>query len=260
MKRLTIVTAACLALVCPAAWADTTTPGSPGGMLLAQAAPQRAQVPPPPTPEQRVGMLKQWLQMSQNQIRSYEWVETTAITQGGDEKIRRQNQCYYGTDGKVAKVRLSQTAEAAGGPPGILPFGRIAKKVAAEKKEEATDYMKSAVALMHSYIPPDPARIQAAANAGKFSLTVVQPGRLVRLDFRDYLKPGDVLGIEVELPTNRLAKFTVASYVDQPDDAVSLAVNMSVLPDGTMYAANSVLDANSKGIRVAIDNTGYRKR
>lgn len=276
MNRRLIIIAACVGTAGPAAWADGAQPDMqfaaqilPAKTLLAQAAPEPApapaptpaqgQPPAPPTPQQRVEMLKQWLQMSQAQIRAYEWIETTVITQGGEEKMRRQNQCYYGADGNLQKVQVSQTAAAQGGPPGILPFGKIAKKAAANKKEEVTEYMKSAAALVHSYIPPDPARIQQSAAAGKVAVNMLQPGRLVRLDIRDYLKPGDVLGIEVELPTNRLVRMTVATYVDTPKDAVGLNVNMGVLPDGTIYPMQSVLDAKSKGVRVDVQNTGHRR-
>lgn len=34
---------------------------------------------------------------------------------------------------------------------------------------------------------------------------------------------------------------------------------MSALPDGTLYAARSVLNTPNKGLSVVIDNTGYRK-
>ena len=160
----------------------------------------------------------------------------------------------------AAQMLPAKTLLAQGGPPGILPFGKIAKKAAANKKEELTDYMNSAAALVHGYIPPDPTRIQQAVAAGKVAVNMLQPGRLVRLDIRDYLKPGDVLGVEVELPTNRLVRMTVATYVDTPKDAVTLNVGMGVLPDGTLYPMQSALDAKSKGVAVNVENSGYRKR
>jgi len=36
--------------------------------------------------------------------------------------------------------------------------------------------MKEAVALVHAYVPPDPARIQQCVNAGKLSVNPVEPG------------------------------------------------------------------------------------
>ena len=75
-------------------------------------------------------MLKQWLQASQAQLRTYEWVETTVITKGGEEKSRKQNTVYYGADGKLQKVPVAGGAESkSGGPPGPL------LKKGAEKQE-----------------------------------------------------------------------------------------------------------------------------
>ena len=215
--------------------------------------------PAPPTPQQRAEMLKQWLQASQAQMRAYEWIETTIVSKDGEEKSRTQKRCYYGADGKVQKVVLQSSPAQGGGPPGILPPGRLAKKAAAHKKEEMTEYMQSAVELVHSYIPPVPGLIQQSISAGKLGMQMLDPDRRVRLTFGDYLKPGDSLGVEVELPTNRLVGMAVSTYLDSAKDPIALNVTMSVLPDGTIYAAESKLDAKAKGISVSIENTGYRR-
>ena len=224
----------------------------PVTIRLAQApqpAPQ-GQPPPQPTPQQRVAMLKQWLAASQAQLRTYEWVETTVITKGGEEKSRKQNTVYYGADGKLQKVPAGNSAEGKSGPSGPLR-----KKVAEGKKEEMAEYMEKAGALMHSYVPPDPNRIQQLVNNGKLSVT---PGQRVRLDFRDYLKSGDLLSVEIEAATNRLIGMAVSSYLDTPKDEVRMKIGMGVLPDGTLYVNRTTLDAVAKGIAVNVENTGHR--
>jgi hypothetical protein len=226
--------------------------------MLAQAQPA-PQPQAQPTPQQRAAMLKQWLQASQNQIRAYEWIETTVVSKDGEQKSSTQKRCYYGADGKVQKVVLQQSPAQDSGPPGILPFGRLAKKAAENKKQEMTAYMHSAVELVHSYIPPVPGLIQQSINAGKLGMQMLDPGRRVRLNFGSYLKPGDTLGVDIELPTNRLLAVAVASYLDSPGDAIALNVTMSVMPDGTIYAARSSLDAKAKGLNVTVENTGYRR-
>ena len=77
-----------------------------GSPAIAEEAQPTAQAAPaaPPTPQQRVGMLKQWLQASQAQLRHYEWIETTVVSVKGEEKSRQQNRCYHGAEGKVQKV------------------------------------------------------------------------------------------------------------------------------------------------------------
>ena len=217
---------------------------------LAQA-PQQTPAQSPPTPQQRVAMLKQWMQASQMQLRTYEWIETTVIAKGGEEKSRTQNTCYYGADGKLQKVPVAAPEADSGGR-------RLGKRIVANKKEEIADYMKSAAALVHSYIPPDSNQIQQSVNAGKMSMNVTQPGRSVRLDFKDYLKPGDVLSVDIETPTNRLLGMHVSSYLDDTTDAIQMDVAMGVLPDGTIYTAKSTLAAPAKDMTVTIENSGYR--
>src|SRR5881397_2811560 len=110
--------------------------------------------------EERVATLKAYLAASQATLKQYEWVETTVVSLKGEEKSRKQNRCYYGADGGVTKVALTA-------PPPEKKKRGLRGKIAASKKEELTDYMKQAVALVKSYVPPAPARIQAAKDAGK---------------------------------------------------------------------------------------------
>lgn len=253
MKRYSTLIAAGLltlgAAVCPVGAGASTD----AGLLLAQTAPLQPAQSVPPTPQQRAAMLKQWLAASQAQLRGYEWIETTVISKGGEEKSRKQNTCYYGVDGQLQKVPVASDAAPESGPRGPLR-----KKIAANKKEEVTAYMQSAAALVHEYVPPEPTRIQQSVNAGKMSANMVQAGQVVRLDFKDYLKPGDVLSVNLELPTNRLLGVSVSSYLDTKNDAVHLDVGMGVLPDGTIYTEKSTLQAPAEGITVTVENTGYR--
>ena len=206
-----------------------------------------------PTAAERAAMLKATMAASQVVLKQYEWVETTVVSLKGDEKSRKQERCYYGADGGVQKVLLTQSAP----PPKKRGFFR--RKIAESKQEELTDYMKSAVSLVKSYVPPSPARIQAAKDMGKVSIEILQPGKRARLNFRDYEKPGDNLGVEVDLVTNRPLGLKVSTYLEDAADAVTLDVRMSQLNDGTSYPSKVTLDARAKNLKVTVTNTGYRK-
>lgn len=212
-----------------------------------------------PTPQQRVAMLKQWLQASQAQLKSYEWIETTVISLKGEEKSRKQSQVYYAVDGSLQKVPMGgEQDKQSSGPPGLLPVGRMAKRAGKQKGEELQEYMQAAANLVHSYLPPDPSRIQNSVNSGKFSVNMVQPNRQLRLDFNDYLKAGDKLSVDIELPTNRLMGMEIASYLDSQKDTVHMKVTMGLLPDGTIYTAETVLNAPAEKVTVTVDNSGHR--
>ena len=209
-----------------------------------------------PTPQERVAALKQSMQESQTKLRQYEWIETTIISLKGEEKARTQKRCYYGADGKLQKVPIGTPAPAQQPPAGGGRRGRVKAKVVENKKEDMKDYMERAAALVQQYVPPQPADIQRAKDAGKVTANPAGPG-LVRLEFPDYLKPGDRLSIDVDAAANQLRGLTVASYLDQADDAVALAVQLGTLGDGTSYTAQTTLDAAAKKIRVVIQNAGH---
>ena len=214
-----------------------------GGLSFAQA--QQPSVP------ERVAALKASLEGSQVVLRQYEWIETTVVSLKGEEKSRKQERCYYGADGGLQKVEVNESEAAK--KPGLR--GRIAE----HKKEELTDYMKRAVGLVKTYVPPRPAMLQAAKDAGKVSIELLEPGKRARLNFRDYEKPGDNLGVEVDLTNNRALGVKVATYLDEPKDAVTLDIRMGQLNDGTTYASNVTLGAQAKDLTVTVQNSGYRR-
>lgn len=217
--------------------------------LVALALPGLAQQP---TAAERAAMLKATLAASQAVLRQYEWIETTVVSLKGEEKSRKQEQCYYGADGGVQKIEISKSPEPKK-KRGLR--GRIAES----KKEGLTDYMKSAVSLVKAYVPPNPARIQAAKDAGKVSIDLLQPGKRARLNFRDYEKPGDNLGVEVDLASNRPLALKVSTYLNDATEVVTLDVRMGQLSDGTTYAADIALEAKAKNLKVTVKNSGYRK-
>ena len=217
--------------------------------LVALALPVLAQQP---SAAERAAMLKATMTASQAVLKQYEWVETTVISLKGEEESRQMNRCYYGADGGVQKVPLTTPL------PAKKKRG-LRGKIAEAKQEELTDYMKEAVALVKSYVPPTPVLIQEAKDAGKVSLDVLEPGRRARLNFRDYLKPGDNLGVEVDLTSNRLLALTVKTYLDSAKDVVDLQAGMGTLADGTSYADAITLNAPAKKLTVKVDNSGYRK-
>ncbi|MBL8886666.1 MAG: hypothetical protein JNK16_08395 [Phycisphaerales bacterium] len=202
---------------------------------------------------QRVGELVANLKKSRDAIKKYEWIETTTVSLKGEQKAQIEKRCYYGADGKVEKVMMTQPA-----PPerkrGLR--GLIAEK----KKAELSDEMKQAVETLHQYVPPTHEQIEACKNAGNASIDVIDPGKRVRLNFKDYKMPGDKLSIEVDLTNNRPATLAVASYLDTPAKPLNCSVTFGTLDDGTTYAEETTLNLEKQGIKVVVENSGYRKQ
>jgi hypothetical protein len=205
-----------------------------------------------PTAQERVAALKASLAASQAILKQYEWVETTVVSLKGEEKSRQLNRCYHGADGKVQKIPLTP-------PPPEKKMRGLRGRIAESKKEEMADYMKEAVALVKYYVPPDQAKIQLARDAGKVSVTPL-PGQRARLTFADYLKPGDSLAIDVDLANNRPLEAKVSSYLDSQKEPVTLDVRFGALDNNATYTASTVLEAKGKNLKVAVENSGYRRQ
>jgi hypothetical protein len=205
-----------------------------------------------PTVAERVDAIKASLAASQAALKKYEWIETTKISLKGEQKAEIVKRCYYGADGGVTKVPVSAPAPSnARGLKG---------KIAANKKEDLSESMEQAVDLIKGYIPPDPARIQKAKEDGKVSVDILEPGKRARLNFRDYQKPGDTLGVEVDMANNRLLGLSVKSYLkDAAKDAVTMDGKFKQLADGTSYVDVIVLNVTKEKLLVNVDNSGYKK-
>jgi len=215
-----------------------------GGSLISAAQ-------APPTVEQRVVALKQSIAESQARLRRYEWIETTIINVKGEEKDRKQQRCYYGVDGTLQKVMLSEEKAT---PPG---GGRLKRHIVANKTADMKEYMESAANLIHRYVPPSPADIDSAKKREKVALRPGAGGR-VRLEFTDYLQQGDLMAVDVDASANALLGLNVNTYLEKAEDAVTLKVEFAALPDGASYNPQITLDAQAKQITVVIQNSGHR--
>jgi hypothetical protein len=203
----------------------------------------------PLSPQDRLAALSSLLADSQLALRHYEWTETTIVTLHGEVKSRKQERCYYAPDGTLKKDDVYS------GPAKAEP--REARAIATPPAD-ASDAVQTAPSLVKSYIPLSPTNLQAAKRAGRISVVVLQPGKLARVNVLDYHKVGDEIGIEVDLAKNRILRVTVATYLDNITDVVTLNATMGQLSDGTAYPASIMLEARTRSLYVAVRDTGYR--
>jgi hypothetical protein len=119
--------------------------------------------------------------------------------------------------------------------------------------------MKEAVGLIKQYVPPDPARIDAAKQAGKLSVTPPDAKGMVNVVIGDYLKPGDSVTIEVNAAADRLSGMAISTFTESAKDTVELKVSLGTFTDGTIYPATIHLDVAAQNLAVAIENSGYKQ-
>lgn len=206
-----------------------------------------------PSTADRVAAFKQSLAQNKVRLARYQWIETTTVSLKGDVKSVKQKQCYYGADGKVQKVDITPPA-----PPEQPSGGRLKQRIVANKKEELTDYMQQAVATIEQYVPPNPELIKYSKETNNIQVTPPNQSGVLRVNIPNFIKAGDLLSGGLNALNNSITDINVSTYVDDPKDAVTLAITFSLLPDGTSYTGRSVLDAKSKNITVVVENSGYR--
>jgi len=202
-----------------------------------------------PTPSERVMAVKSILQASTQALHQYQWIETTVVSLDGEEKSQTVKRCYYGPDGTVTKMQLSTT------PPPETKRG-LRGRIRADKEAEMKTFMQGAVALIHTYVPPDPVKLQEVQSAGNLNISP-KPNQQVLLTFSSYNLPGDSLSIDLDLADDRLLNANVSSYLDTQDQPITLAVTWGVMPNGISYVANSALNAPSKKLTVTVTNSDY---
>ena len=242
----------CIASGPVAAQAAAAARGAP--VMLAQAQSGAASA------EERIANLKAWLNASKEALHHYTWIETTTVSHQGEVKSTTQNRCVYGMDGTLQKQDITPPSDKkSGGLPGILPPGRLLKHVEEHEEKEMKQYIEEAKELVQTYVPPDPNLIQATVHAGNFSISPIDPGREVELTFKDYHKSGDALSVDIGIQNNQLLGLKVATYLDDPSDAVTLDVTEGVLPDGTIYTEKTVLNAPAKQLVITVANSDYQK-
>ena len=200
--------------------------------------------------KQKIAALKQSAAANQQKLHKYQWTEVQQVTLKGETKPQQEFMCQYGPDGQVQKYPMGEQQQPSG--------GRLKQKMIAKKKAEIADYMGDVKSLLALYVPPNPQKIQAAAQAGNVSISRDAAAGLVNLVFKNYAQPGDQMTVAFDPAAKKIASLNVNTYLGQAKDAVTLTVDFSSLPDGTNYAEKTVLNAAAKQMVVTTTNTNYR--
>jgi hypothetical protein len=229
-KRTLLVASAMLAAIVPA---------------IAQTGGAGAEV------QQKLAAVKESVGENQQKLHHFQWIETTQLALKGDAKPPSQSACQYGPDGKIQKTPLTPLPPPPSG-------GRMKQKVIANKKGEMQDYMGQVKVLLGKYVPPNPQSMQQSFQSGKVSLNPNPGSGGAEIVFKDYALPGDQMTISFDTPTKKISSVKVNTYMDDPKDVVTLAVQFASLPDGTNYIQQTVLDATAKKLVVTTTSSAYK--
>jgi len=206
-----------------------------------------------PELQERVAELKESMAKNKQSLAQYTWAEQVNISLKGELKEQQHFQVRLGPDGKSQKTSLDP-------PPEPPSGGRLKRRIVEKKKEEYKEYAEQMKALAQQYVPPDKEMIQQAYALGNIS--IIPGGGLpseIKLVFHNYVKPQDSMTLIYDKAQKQLLSLQIASYMDDPKDAMNLTVEFSRLPDGTNHVSNVIMNGVSKQLNLATQNSNYQR-
>jgi hypothetical protein len=211
-----------------------------------------------PEVQQKVAEMKEAAARNRQALAQYTWVEQVSISLKGEQKKQEHFQVRLGPDGKPQKTSLDPPAASSSDSGGRR--GRVKEHVVEKKKEEYKEYADRIKELIQQYIPPDKNMLQQAYQQGNITLAP-QPGSpgQYRLVISNCLKKGDNMTLVIDKAQKDLASVTIASYLDDPKDAVNVSVQFSGIPNGPNHVSAETINGVSKQLTITVQNSNYQK-
>jgi hypothetical protein len=219
-------------------------------MLLTAVAPASAQNP---QLEEKLAAVKQSVAANKQALAHYSWQEQENISIKGEVKDTKDYQVQMGPDGQPQKTEISNQPAAQGRE------GRLKKRVVTHVTDEYQQYGQQISALAKQYNPPDAEKLQEAYKQGNVSLQLGGGNGTVSLVIKNYVKPNDSMTLVFNEATKAIESVRVASYLDQPSNAVTIAAQFATIPGGPNHVASTQVDGVSKQLTVTTQNSNYRR-
>lgn len=204
--------------------------------------------------QERLAAVKQAVAQNKQALAQYTWVEQVTISLKGEQKKQEHFQVRLGPDGKPQKTSLDP-------PPAPPEHERRLKKHIVEKKtEEYKDYADQIKALIQQYVPPEKDLIEQARQNGNIMVgpAAGSPGEY-RLVLSNYVKQGDNMTLVIDKTQKDLASMSIATYLNNPGDAVNVTVQFDRVPNGPNHVSAETINGVSKQLTIAIQNSNYQR-
>jgi hypothetical protein len=215
-------------------------------LCVAPAVAQNAAV------QARLAEIKQASAANKEALSHYTWQESQTISIKGEVKKQQQYLVRVGPDGQQQKSEIN--AQPAAQPGG----GRLKQHIVAKKTAEFKDYGEQIADLARQYTQPDPGRLQQALQQGNVSLQLGGDESQVTLTIKNYIKPNDSLTLVFNKEQKAIQGIRVATYLDDPKDAVTIAAHFAKLPNGINHVSGTQIDGASKQLKVVTQNSNYQ--
>jgi hypothetical protein len=208
-----------------------------------------------PEVQQKLAQIKEAIAANKQALAQYTWTETDTIILKGEQKKQEHFQVRIGPDGKPQKTSLDAPAA-----PAAPSGGRLKEHIIEKKKEEYKDYADQIRALIQQYLPPDKEKLDTAYQQGNLVIGAEpgQPGQF-RAVISNYVKQGDKMTLVFDRAQKNLASLSIASYLDDPKDAVNVNAEFSQIPGGPNHVSGETINGVSKQLTISVQNGNYQK-
>lgn len=204
-----------------------------------------------PALQQKIADLKTMAATNKQALAQYTYLQTTTISIKGDVRKTTHDQVVTGPDGKPQKTSLDP-------PPAPPSGGRMKQRIVEKKVDEFKEYGDSIKTLIQQYVPPDKDMIQQAASQGNISAGPTEAPGLVNLVISNYVKQGDKMTLAINKAAGGLQSLSIATYLSNPSDAVTVNVQFAKIPDGPNHPATQTINGVSKQMTIVVQNSNYR--
>lgn len=205
-----------------------------------------------PEMQEKVAAVKGAMAVNKQALAQYTWVEQVTISLKGEEKKQEHFQVRLGPDGKNQKTSLDPP------PSNNESGGRLKRHIVEKKKEEYKEYADQIKALIQQYVPPDKEMIQQAYQQGNIMMGPEGAPGEFRLVISNYIKQGDKMTLVVDKAQMALLSVSIATYLNDPSDAVTVSVQFSRLPGGPNHVSAETINGVSKKLTIAVQNSNYQ--
>jgi len=202
-----------------------------------------------PELQKHVAELKQYLSLNKMVLAQYTWQESQTVSVKGEVKKEELFQVRMGPDGQPQKTNLDPDQSSGGRRHGIKH--RI--------EEDYEKYGKEIAALGQSYAQPEPGKVQQLFEQGNVMLGSAGAPNEVKMVISGYLKPGDSVTIIYNKAQQAIQSLHISSYLDDPQDVVTISAQYAQLPNGPNHIASMIVDGVSKHLTVQMQNSNYQK-
>jgi hypothetical protein len=208
-----------------------------------------------PEVQQKVAEIKEAAAANKQALAQFTWTETDTISLKGEQKKQEHFKVQLGPDGKAQKTPLDPQAA-----PPAPSGGRLKQHVVEKKKEEYKDYADQIRALIQQYLPPDKEKLEAARQQGNITVgSVAGAAGQYQAVISNYVKQGDKMTLVMDAAQKNIVRLSIASYLDDPKDAVTVDAVFSPIPGGPNHVSSETINGVSKQLTIAVQNSNYQK-